>query len=499
MSLRRNFVANALGGAWTAAMSIAFLPIYIKYLGLEAYGLVGLFAMMTAWLALLDLGMGPALNREMARFTAGVHTPQSIADLVRTLEVVALAMALAVGVAIWAAASWVASDWLRAGDLSLSVVALAISIMGWVLGLRLIEGIYRSAAIGMQRHVWVNAVMAILATLRWAGAAVVLIWVSPTVEAFFLWQGLISLVTVVIFGIALHRALPVPERPARASVQSLRGILLFSGGMMSTMVLSLLLSHTDKLILSKVLPLEDFGRYVFAGTVAACVCQLVAPVSTAFFPRFSELVARNDEARLRRVYHAGCQLASVLLFPASLVLLFFGERLLRIWTGDSDLAEATAPLVAVLGAGFALNSIMQLPYMLQLAHGWSGFAARVNAVAVAVLVPALFWVAPRFGGLGAAWVWVVLNVGYVLIALPIMHRRLLPSEKWRWYFADTGAPLLAASAIGTCLLAVSPSPVNRFVDLGWLISCGMLMLIGAVSVTPLRKELRSVFLLLRTA
>jgi hypothetical protein len=52
-------------------MGLAFIPLYIKYHGIEAYGLIGLFALLQAWLGLLDMGMTPILGREMARFTGG--------------------------------------------------------------------------------------------------------------------------------------------------------------------------------------------------------------------------------------------------------------------------------------------------------------------------------------------------------------------------------------------------------------------------------------------
>lgn len=69
MSLKRNLIANYLGQGWVAIMSLAFIPIYIKYLGIEFYGLIGLFALLQAWLILLDMGMTPTLSREMAMST----------------------------------------------------------------------------------------------------------------------------------------------------------------------------------------------------------------------------------------------------------------------------------------------------------------------------------------------------------------------------------------------------------------------------------------------
>jgi len=91
--IKRNLVANYLGQGWVALMGLAFIPLYIRYLGMEAYGLIGLFVLIQAWLALLDMGMTPTLNREMARFTAGAHSPQSINDLLRSLEILCFLLA----------------------------------------------------------------------------------------------------------------------------------------------------------------------------------------------------------------------------------------------------------------------------------------------------------------------------------------------------------------------------------------------------------------------
>jgi O-antigen/teichoic acid export membrane protein len=67
-------------------MAVAFIPVYIRYVGIEAYGLVGLFVMFQAWLGLLDLGLTPMLSREMGRSSGGTVGPQAIRDLLRTVE-----------------------------------------------------------------------------------------------------------------------------------------------------------------------------------------------------------------------------------------------------------------------------------------------------------------------------------------------------------------------------------------------------------------------------
>ena len=66
-------------------MGVVFVPVYIHYLGIESYGLIGLFALLQAWLTLLDMGMTPTLSREMARFTGGSSDGQSLRDLLRSV------------------------------------------------------------------------------------------------------------------------------------------------------------------------------------------------------------------------------------------------------------------------------------------------------------------------------------------------------------------------------------------------------------------------------
>ncbi len=44
-------------------MSLAFIPLYIKFLGIEAYGIIGFFTTLQAMFTLLDLGLGYTLNR----------------------------------------------------------------------------------------------------------------------------------------------------------------------------------------------------------------------------------------------------------------------------------------------------------------------------------------------------------------------------------------------------------------------------------------------------
>src|SRR3546814_9841676 len=65
---------------------------------------------------------------------------------------------------------------------------------------------------------------------------------------------------------------------------------------------------------------------------------------------------------------------------------------LPIWSGNENLSNATAPVLALLAAGFLTNALLQLPFYLQLASGRTRVLVRCFALIVALTIPALLWV-----------------------------------------------------------------------------------------------------------
>ena len=213
----------------------------------------------------------------------------------------------------------------------------------------------------------------------------------------------------------------------------------------------LVLTQVDKIILSKLLPLEYFGYYMLAFTVGGSLMFLVAPVSMALFPRLSELVAAGRTDELSQLYHKGCQIVSLFVFPAGILILFFPQEILMLWMQDTKIVEHTYLLLSVVIVGCVLSSIVTLPYMLQLAYGWTTLAFYKNIIAIIILIPLLLLLVHYFGVIGGAMAWALLNAGYVLFEIPWMHRRLLRGEMGRWFFVDVGLPAVCCILWGIIL------------------------------------------------
>jgi O-antigen/teichoic acid export membrane protein len=492
MSLKKNVIANYIGNGWTAIMHLVFIPFYIKYLGMEAYGLIGFYAMLQTCLSLLDMGLTPTLGREMARFTGEAHTSNSIRTLLRSIEVLVFSIALIYMLFVWGGSGWLASEWLNADKLPLTVVTQACAIMGLVTGLRFIEGIYRGAILGLQQQVIFSAANSIMATLRGGGAVLVLAYYKPTIDAYFFWQALISLLTVITFISILYYYLPKATEPIRFSINELKKVWRFAAGIMATTFLALILTQVDKVVLSRLLPLEEFGNYSLVATITNVLMILVAPITQAYYPKLAELKTRDSQETLTFTFHKGAQLATVITAAAFCVLFLFGNRVVALWTGKPELALKIFTLLRIMALGTFLNSLMHMPYMLQLSYGWSSFSAKVNLIAVVVLVPSILIVAPVYGPIGAASVWVVLNAGYVFISTYFMFRKILVGENLRWLKNDVLLPCSFAFCVALIFVAIKPNIANRFLEFAYIaLAGGISLAMAAIGAKELRASIKN--------
>lgn len=458
-------------------MGIAFIPLYIKFMGIEAYGLVGFFALLQASLSILDMGMAPTLGREMAKRSVKDHETKTIKDLLRTIEIIVLTLAILIILTIGVGAEWLATSWINSVAMPNNDVAFAISLMGLVIASRLVETIYKSSINGLQKQVMLNVINSLMATIRGAGAVIILAYISPTIFAFILWQGFISIITVIVLAIATYRSLPFSCHKAKFSWIELWNIRKFAGGVLGISILSLLITQIDKVILSKMLSLEEFGYYTLASLLAVSLFMLVSPITKAWFPVLTQLKAVDNQAGLALKFHQGAQIVSVVAGSASLVLIFQGETFLRLWTQDDVLSSNVAPVLRLLAFGYLLNMMVWIPFETQMAHAAVSLPVKTNLVAVVFMVPAVTVLTYYFGAIGAAMAWVLLNLGYILISVQLMFRTILPNEKWRWYFEDIIIPLLPAASVLFLLEAFFDNTRGAGQQFITLLACAILSLL----------------------
>lgn len=412
------------------------MPLYLRYLGAEAFGLVGVHVMLQAWVSVLDMGLTPALMREMSRFRAGTLLANEAAVRLRTLEVLLGTFAVAVVGLLWAGSGWIGGIWLSASELPETVLARCITLIGLAVALRWLTGLHRAALAGLERQDWVNGLSAGFATLRFAGVLPLLIFIFNSPEHFFAFQAGVGALELFALATIVHRLVPghVGIRP---DWRALAAMLPMAGSMSMLVVIWVVVTQVDKLILSGLLPLKEYGYFTLAIMAASGVLVLVPPLNQVIQPRLTILAERGDEAALVELYRLSSQVAVIAFVALGGGLAFFAEPILQMWSGSYEVAQAAAPVLFWYGLANAVVGILVLPSMLQFARGKLRLHVIGNLVLVVTLVPSLALAARYWGASGAGQVFFIANLLFFLIWVPVVHRCFLPALTWRWSLRDT--------------------------------------------------------------
>lgn len=446
-SIKKNILANLIGKIWGAGIIILLIPVYIKYLGIESYGLIGFYGTLISSMAILDLGLSTTIKRELAKYNSENISKENIRDLTFSLECIYWFIGIIICCLVLFLSGFISTHWVKTETLPLSVVKNSVMLMGVVIAFQWPITLYDGGLTGLEKQVLNNIIAVIMTTLRAGGIIIIFRYFSPTLETFFIWQASISFLYVLIMKWALWKEMPVHNTKLKFSNAQIKIIWRFAAGMTGISVITFFLSQIDKIVLSKILPLSQFGYYTLAFTMASSIGLVVMPVSITFFPRFAALVAAKKNEELKTLYHQACRLISTLVFPLSFIILFFTKDILRIWTKSATTTDNTYLLTQILIVGSTFNALMIIPYNLLIASGRTRFTIYQNTIAAIILVPMLFLWTRYYGAIGAAFIWVIVNAGYILISQPLMHRILLKNELLKWYLNDTLLPMLPSLLI----------------------------------------------------
>jgi O-antigen/teichoic acid export membrane protein len=446
MSISKNIVAGFLSQIYVAAISIVILPLYLKYMGAEAYGLIGFFTMLQVWFNLLDLGLTPTVARETARCNSGSSSVLEYRQFVRVLTLIFWILAFVFGGLLFTLSGIITSRWLDLQRLSHEEVRLAVQLMSVTTALRWVAGIYRGCISGAERIVWLSGFNALIATLRFAGALVIFEWIGASLEVFFTYQLLVALVELLGLLHKAGRLLPnLPgDDPApllsHTILAVLRPKMKFSLNMGFLTLVWILVTQVDKLALSTLLPLDQYGYFSLAVLLAGGILLINAPIGNALMPRMAMLHAKGEDAQLINLYKNATKATAAIVVPASLLMGLFPEKLTWVLTGDPHTASQAAPVLSLYAMGNGVLALAAFPYYLQYAKGDLRLHLISNVFFLIVLVPAIFWSTLRYGATGAGYAWLTVNLINLLFWTPKIHRRLAKNKIRNWLFPDVIEP-----------------------------------------------------------
>lgn len=500
--LRRNVIANYISQIYSALAGILSVPIYAQYLGIEAFGVIGFYITLQAWFQALDVGLSTTLSRESSLYNAD-HSRQSVFTRVKSLLERFFFGTAACAIAIFLfGAEWISINWIKANHIPPSTIELVLQVMGIVIAFRWLSCLYRGMVIGFELQVWLAKLNISVTTARFIVPIPFIIYFDVGLVFYFYMQLAVAVAEFLFLYLMIRRQLKAMQiahnGPAVLADQSeFQRILKFAYGVATTSVIWVILTQTDKLILSKILPLDEYGRFSMAIVLANGINMITGPIMMAMTPRMTSVASMGEKSELVHMYHRLTQVVVAVLIPLTIVMTLMSYSVLFAWTGDRGLSKDTELILAFYAAGNTVMSIGAVAYALQYSLGIIRMHVIGNILSTLIYVPAVIFAANNYGAIGAAAIWLMVNLFYLLIWIPRVHSKLAPIKTRQWFINDIFKILIIASAPVGLFLWLQPDlyHLSRMESFIFVVLLGLMTLMfSAMSSTTIRSHILLMYL-----
>ena len=403
--LARNISVNLLSNIWLTLLLLVLTPIYIKILGVESYGLIGFYLSWVAVLSILDTGISSTASRELAWLSGLPNKKKEAGNLFYTLEIVYWGLVIFAGLILFLLSYFFGSNWFNASNLSPDILKQILLLMILSLVAQIPSGLYIGGLMGLQKQAVCSALIALFGTLRGIGAVFTILLISSDLRAFFVWQIILSVIQVFVMQQILWKDLGLTRQSVIFSKEILKSVKFFAGGMILISILGIVISQSDKIILSHLIILEDLGFYMLAWAVASSLSRIATPIVQALGPHFTILIAKNDKVELVNEYRFASQVMNVLIFPTGMLIAFTARSLLFAWTNDDSVADGSSRLLSALIIGMAFAACSYPALTILYSKKNLRPVIYITIFTLIFMLPTLFLTISYYGAIGAAFCW----------------------------------------------------------------------------------------------
>jgi O-antigen/teichoic acid export membrane protein len=433
-SLLRNTAAQSAPLALGYLLSFLSAPVILGGLGIRQFGIWALTDGLAAYVGLLDLGFGASLSRFIAvqqddRRTCGEYIGIGL------MAVACVGLCASVGALVGAGPLSRALHGISSSDMRIVLLSGAVLLVGSMLSnvvAAFAQGHRRMFApnLGLTIGLVVNFVASIGSIALGAGL--------PGYALANAGAGIVS--AVLVIGLVLKAEGPIPIAwPRHVSVTGFFGYSLKA---QLARVADLINYQTDKVVIAFAVGPSAAGAYELANRIAVAARQPGVYPLTALVPTLAIDRSRFGIDHIRRRYARLMEIAVAFGVPSLVLTAALAPMLLGAWL--SHVPPYATAVLAALSLGYIANVSSGVGYVVGLAAGDPGVAARAaagTAVANVILTVAL---APEFGMWGVLGGTVLALTGGALVQVMMTHRRFsLPFAAYR----DGVAPTLRVCAI----------------------------------------------------
>ncbi len=392
-------VSGGAARVLSSLLTLVSLPLAVRYLGAERYGVWATVVSVAVWVNLLDLGIANSLTNRISQAYARQDRTEAARAFSNALAVTlgAVAFAACIFGLLWSRVNWIAifnaSPSLQSEVRSTVFLAMVLTLAS--LPLNLAGKVFA----GYQELHTYNKTLAV----RTVGSVVGLaagIWLHVSMPTLFLLSfGSITLVAAATFlWLVLWHKPWIRPRLAFVGLHETLDLLRTGWSFLMIHAAALVVFSSDNIIVSHYLGAAEVTPYSVTWRVVGLGSALQVLVFPALWPAYAEAHARGEAMWIRRTYSVAMRTTIALNVAWAVFLVAFGRFGIRLWAGQA----AVPPQSLLLAMAFwsVIAGFMTAQSCFLGALNRTRVQAVASALAAALNVALSIVLVVRIGSLG---------------------------------------------------------------------------------------------------
>lgn len=439
-SIKANIFGNMLGMIVIVLLNLIATPYYIKHLGSEAFGLVGFFYLFSMVLSTLDFGMSPYLQREVAKYTKNREFNSEFQNILKIIAIYFIFLVLIINLLAFPFSGIIINYWfsLDAWELlSINDIDQSIKLIFLTSSLIIVFNLFKFGLTGCHHHYWLNVFMIFIAVLRYGGSVILITFYGADIVDFFIYQAIIAGLSVVVMGKKFLLELPSIFGLFKNFQTSLvRGLFSETSKIAILSILWVATYQLDKILLSKTLPLTEYGYFSLISILCSGIILISTPIKRAIQPTVSIMHLSDSLEKSIDIYRKASQLTTIIVGSIVITLIIYSVPIALFWTKDlnASLWIADRLYLFVIGAGLA--SVQSILYALQESRGDLKLQIKLNLIFLIIQIPLMLLGVIYYGVIGIGLAWLLVRISSFLVSTTLVHKRYDLNLNRNWFIKD---------------------------------------------------------------
>ncbi len=463
----KNAIANVLGNFAGPLVGLVMTPFYLRIIGLEGLGLIGLMAIVTTTLQVFVSGASKSYQRDVSL----VHSsaPENLTGLTRGALMAFASLGLFLALLVWVGGHSQLESLVAKTNFAPEILARTLGFIAVLLALGIFNGALNATLLALRDQVWPTvfgvATMVTTAAVNWMVLSRI-----PRVDLFYLvhFGGALGLCVCLCLRARMILARRSEGVKSLSIREAWRDRLAQSGRLSLVLIihegLGTLITQIDRMLVTSRLPLLALGTYNLGANPARMTSIFTNAINWVSFPEFCRLTRDERGRRVTGEYLGRVTFLMVLLFGAGMIVLVpAAGALLDLWLGHANVPSGAASCLVLLAAGNFLLAIAGPAYNLTVAFGRVSYGITKNVIALVVLPPLGYVLIERWGLAGAAMVpvcYACLCIGVCATVAYSRHAELGAASRW---LIASGTCLVVAGIVAWALESLPVRGVNLIV------------------------------------